>query len=151
MPSLLEKNTRVLAKIFEISPEKAHEMVREFSLQLMITPDMTIVRITQALYAQLHLQLGDWTDALAVLALPEPTFERANWETNNKDMTYAWLGVQAAKNGKRLEKDQSAVANWYHLCRKPQEVFALHFQIGHTHLAVWRLAHMWEEQQQPAA
>lgn len=151
MPRLQEKNTRILAKIFEISPEKAREMVSEFSIQLKITLDMTIVRITQALYAQLHLQLGDWTDALAVLALPEPTFDRANWETNNKDMTYAWLGVQTAKNGKRLEKDQSAVANWYHLCREPQEVFALHFQIGYTHLAIWRLEHMWEEQKQSAA
>lgn len=146
MSTQLENNTRTLAKILDITPEKAHDMIGEFTERLKTTPEMAVARITQALFAQLHLQLNDWSEALAILALPEPTFDQVNWETTNKDMTYAWLGVQAAKNGTCLEKGPSAAANWYHLCRNPQEVFALHFQIGYTHLAVWRLAHMWEEQ-----
>lgn len=149
--SLLQKNIDLLAEFFEITPEKAKEVVHSFSEQLKTTPEMTTVRIAQALFAQSNLQLNDWNEALAVLALPEPSFDQTHWETSNSDMTYAWLGVQAARNGKRLQKDESAAANWYHLCREPQEVFALHFQIGYTHLAVWRLAHILEEQEQSAA
>jgi hypothetical protein len=149
--SLLQKNINLLAEFFEITPEKMGEAVHAFSEQLKTTPEMTTVRIAQALFAQTSLRLNDWNEAMAVLALPEPSFDQTHWETNDKDMVYAWHGMQPARNGKRLEKDQSAAANWYHLCRKPQAVMALHFQIGHTHLAVWRLAHMWEEQKRSAA
>jgi hypothetical protein len=145
--SVLQHNTHLLAQVFNKTQKQMREGILELAKQLGATPEETTVYIRKALWIQQHLRLEDWFDALAVFALPEPSFDRTHWFKSLQSITMARIGLTADQRPReKLELNESAIANWYHLCRTPSEVFALHFQLGCRHLAVWRLAHMWDDE-----
>ncbi|MBP6886384.1 MAG: hypothetical protein KBC02_04070 [Candidatus Pacebacteria bacterium] len=79
----------------------------------------------------------------------EPVFNRECWFADTSSLAFARLGL--TPDGESREpisaSNPSVAANWYHLCDSPREVLALYYQLGFEQLAIWRLAHMWEELQ----
>lgn len=100
----------------------------------------------QALFITTRLPQVSAEKVVLYLSSPEPTFDQTHWFTSRQEIALARIGMTPTGES-RLPisvSDPSVVANWYHLCDSPREVWALYYQLGFEQLAIWRLAHMWE-------
>ncbi len=104
--------------------------------------------VQRALFVSVHLPDIDADRVILFLRGAEPKFDQREWFVDNRSIALARFGMTPDGNFREPINisDPSVAANWYKLCATPREVWALYYQLGFDQLAVWRMAHLWDEQ-----